>query len=1505
MAPLSPDHSDPLENLPEGVVLGEPRIDKNILGKEVQFRVIRAFKGKTHTGQRFEIENGEIKAQQEDGSMKILSENREDNLVCFNIKGAIFYALGLEEHKEFFLGGPTHKGGKYVLELESPLSPDQSNPFENLPAGMVLGEPRILRLGEWDGRSAEIRSYRGSLSDGRSFEIRNGRIVIHQKDGSIAHLPKDVSDAAEFLSIIKQVMIEMHRDLTGKGNRALPVPQGEEVDNFRIELVENVNGVAFSEVMNLIDAIDPLSFQDGVPSTTASVHGLVGAITEDSPNPRNLPPLPPRIPEPTSSLLPGVTPSSSVTPKTDRAASPLSPTTSDWAPSTARDALDAVDAAGLTGLARDLVRKAGAKTPEGLRDPEDDGRFIRGARGSIRKAPGLPQMQLSQGIWEDQGDRGNTILEFTFEDGDTVLEIRGEVLDIRSKTTGRELTLEEAKNSIIKMVDFIQEKSGHRVFTHPTKSGGEDKLKFVLLEERFVPAEAATERRSLQEVLAANAAALSEAMEDGLIGVVDSATIRALKASGAVSKTARELGMTAYARILLDQKHDIISAHNVLKEAFEGKNLGRLEVPNGLEALIETAIAEAGNQGLKLKASQALEKKLKLAEEIIRQLKDGEEVEDIRTYLDNAMPRHEVYGVLHERSDEEKKEIIACAFKRAQQLSKGSAMTQLTRKAKEALGVFEQEAFELGMVSRARVHFEESRIATEVMGLLKDEFKGEADLDILVKEAIRLAKDPIWNKRVASAIVEKEKLDEEIAHRLAQAEKEDGIRVDLKVKFEKYKSIRGKTIERSLVEIDEILDVGFVKAKALLLAQGKESKGNLNIKVREMGMVSYARYLLEEEKKKPDEIRRALETVFVGEKNLADLVDASMEELKNADHNKNASWTVAMNEDLDGEVSREFAKGTTEANIRTKILGLVKSFEVHGITIQRSQAEQEEIWQAALTEGKKVGQKLKPKEAALLKEAHESGMVIWARYELKNGTSAERTKRGLIREFPGPQAALLADLAIAEAVDDQKMNLSIDRFVTEEKLGQRVLAERAAGRPDADIINDLGGDYEEYYHPRFQILRTDEDLKTLITCAFHQADALGKLGEKAKEKHRRKTNRKSRLNALVPLKEENAWDTKMMEMGAFRLARLRREQGVGKDKTILENEIREELARLFAGEAKAEEMSIYAAEQSRYSAFNKKIAEKVVFMKSLDRFAKTHIAASLTGAALEAAVRADIVTQMVGVDISNAELDDLTRAAIRKAKNEENWGERGRKTKETGGKALAVTGSGLKQVLTAPGKGIGWLWNRRASIGSGVVTGLKYGAFGALAAGALGAATVIGGGTLGFLGLRAVVPPVARFAWNGLRLGGNAAVNFVSGGVDFTKTVAESLIVNPIRATGRMVSTPFVRAYQAARWAASKPDKPANKPGKKWYTKPFKWAGNRLAAAWYRTKQTAFAIPTALALGLFGVGEGVTNTISHDLVGADWTVPELSLFEKPDAKPEAKEESAAPKKTPAAPAAKH
>lgn len=240
-----------------------------------------------------------------------------------------------------------------------------------------------------------------------------------------------------------------------------------------------------------------------------------------------------------------------------------------------------------------------------------------------------------------------------------------------------------------------------------------------------------------------------------------------------------------------------------------------------------------------------------------------------------------------------------------------------------------------------------------------------------------------------------------------------------------------------------------------------------------------------------------------------------------------------------------------------------------------------------------------------------------------------------------------------------------------------------------------------------------------------------------------------------------------------------------------------------------------------------------------------------TKAQVEANLLAGVKTLTINgknIERSDPEVEEIFEAAFKKEANEDWWKARGVEA---------------KKVLTV----------------ENAKTAAKWGALGLAGAATLTAAGIAGIGALLWKGAKVVAGPIKKVAVGGARLTWNVGRHLVSDGKNVVVAAGQSLIVNPIKAVGTMVSKPFVRAYQAFNWGRKYPAKPNLIQAKKWYTKPWQWARNGVARTAYRTKQASLALAAAATFGLYGVGEGVTNAASRDLLGTDWTVPAPQFLE--------------------------
>lgn len=830
----------------------------------------------------------------------------------------------------------------------------------------------------------------------------------------------------------------------------------------------------------------------------------------------------------------------------------------------------------------------------------------------------------------------------------------------------------------------------------------------------------------------------------------------------------------------------------------------------------------------------------------------------------------------------------------------GDALSSVRKKVEKARRNDEQEVRAWGMVSMARAHFESKTpepSSAEVVDFLKTQFTAdfngnEDDLELFAEEAVKLAKNKVKNTESATRVVARLKLAEEIADRLGKMGKEADIRVALSAdsKVKTFKNKNGTEIHRAKAEVEEILDIAFAKAKVLFAAKAKEKAGSFNLRARDLEMVSLVRFL-KDDGYLEDDIREKLKLEFDGEENLAQLIDAAWNGASNTEHNKNAAARMVDKRKFGADVAQRLARGEKEKDVRDTILAEVDEMTLpKSGKIKRSTEEKEEIWTAALAEAKKLQAKEKTNEGELIETAHKEGMVVRARSYLKvpKPISVDEAKEKLIAEFPGARAKALAEVAVKEAMDDRKYVQRLALYAKEEKLAERILEERKADKTgkvklDKDIKKDIRRDHKEFKGRT----RLPADLETMLDSAFDQASILEKAREKEAKAEKVKSHAKSKSKGKFPWKAESKWDEEMTDRGIFRWARLQKQNRKGKD-----DEIRAELEVKFALEKDPEAMAVYVMEQVEDPAFNRKQAEQVVFLRSLDQIAKESIKAGKKDVDadgkkikdLEDDVRAKLKGnpekhlglksgEKIEDTLSNEELDEIIQAAIRKAKNVKEWEDNGEAAK-------------------AWLKSDGWDLTKK---------GLKYGAVGAAVLGlgtaALGLVGSAAALTLGWKGIKLVGRGIGTAAAYGLPMMGEAAragVNVAGAGLKFARNTL-------LYAPASMIATPMVRTYQAAKVAVNYPDqanyqkpeikKPANKEAKGWTT-PFTWMANGFRSTttgignlfrrtttgtanlfrggWRKTKQAGLLAAALLTAPVVGLGEGAAIGVGHHIAGAEW-----------------------------------
>lgn len=972
-----------------------------------------------------------------------------------------------------------------------------------------------------------------------------------------------------------------------------------------------------------------------------------------------------------------------------------------------------------------------------------------------------------------------------------------------------------------------------------------DAGKFVLL-DTAPPTELEASLREGAKTIAGVASKVLKATKE--------ATKDAREVVGITGLTVRKNGMVSMARARLENGEPIAAISAELTNDFNG-------LPD-LEHLVEVAIREAQDDKRNKAEDYGAVSQFKLDAAIVVRLEAGEDPDDIRNDLRPTLVR--VPGRRIERSDGEVESILTIAFERAEALEtirankaaraarvKG-AVKGVVDYANEKVGNSARIVRENGMVTRARALLETGSTPRDITTVFETEFRGVANLAELTRVALKEAADVKRNKAAADALVKRRSLANLVADRLNMGENEDDIEANLRPDYLEYRTPDGFTIQRSDREVDEIMDSAISQGIALHEGRSKEKVGVLVSRARSNGMISMTRFLRQEGESDQD-IREALRTTFAGTAQLGDLIETALREAVNNDHNLNAALVTVQRLHLDTEIANRLARGVEEADIRSSIESQIENEVIHGVRIERSNAERREILNAAFEGAEKINaNRAKEKEANLIRTANEMGLVIAASYELNElGRAPDDVERQLIRDFPIVGIRDLARVAIQEAQDRDKVTASIRRLLQSNNEADRILAERAAGGTFVDICNRLERVYGNYTSPSGQTFtRCDRDMRELYAEANAQADALeaNRAAEVVKARNAART--KNTVKAWVPGTEQAGWDKKLVDLGIIRFIRQGRE-----DPSCDEDALRTDVINRLAGEKDPEGMADYALGRASDTNFIRKEAERVAFNESFDRMARVELGRpGATVGSAEAALTQEILD--IHQDMNDAEARGIAQAAIRRAQNLQNWEDRGARAE-------------------AWARGPGWEGLKTAGKVGAVATGLL--GLGAAALATVG--TVLGLG-LGWKALKFAGRTVKGSMPYVLPLGAAA----VKTTLDATVGVAKFARNTALYAPATWIGTTFTRAYQGARAGLNFPtparkEKPLIKEKKGWsypftamgnlFRRTTTGTGNLLRGLWHRGKQ-AVLMPAALAAGLtVGFGEGLGKA-GHHILGYEW-----------------------------------
>lgn len=738
----------------------------------------------------------------------------------------------------------------------------------------------------------------------------------------------------------------------------------------------------------------------------------------------------------------------------------------------------------------------------------------------------------------------------------------------------------------------------------------------------------------------------------------------------------------------------------------------------------------------------------------------------------------------------------------------------------EALGTGIRQARDYGLVSFARRLLEDERKSTsEVLGDLRTLFSGIPEIGELSEVALREATNHKGNQQEAAKIVKENNLVAVVRTRLGKGETEADIRTALMQDVSPYENPDGLSIECSKAEIEEIVNLAMVEGKMLYDKRKREKPAALRKQVRGNGMVTSIR-LHEASGFTDAEIRDLLVSEYAGLENFEDHFDAALLTSRDAAANNTYAEQEAIRLKLPQRIALDLRKGLDAATIWALFEAEV-TFLNHGVgRTRRSDAEAAEIKGEAFRLARAINAKEKTDKAALVGRAHEIGMVIHAGYLLREeGLAVAEVVTRLTGEFRGEDhLAAMIDAAIKESQDDQKVYWANYKRLEADRMGNHVLAQRRGGLDSAAIEADLRTQYAQYTSPSGRTFqRGEHELIQMVRAANAMADAVENQEKVTADLVRRKKVLKANVKQFLPFAAERKWDESMRANGAFRLARLRSEQGRTPE------EVREEVERLFGGEADPEAMAAYVLSRVSNAKFNADQAALTAKENAYDRAARTQVDAGQNDGQIEAA----LITTVKKPDISNAEARDIVRAAIQLARAEKKWEGQKETAKKTAWEITkgAVVGAGALALTAASAAVLGTAW------------GLKK----------------LWGG----------IKKAAPYAWPITK---NVGIGMAKGLWGTLKLARNTLLYAP----ATMLWTPVKRSYEGLRAAKNYPKPPHYYMQNKWWKKPGQWISNGFKGAWWRSKQAA-ALAAALPLALtLGAGEGVAKGVGHQVLGTQW-----------------------------------
>jgi hypothetical protein len=316
-----------------------------------------------------------------------------------------------------------------------------------------------------------------------------------------------------------------------------------------------------------------------------------------------------------------------------------------------------------------------------------------------------------------------------------------------------------------------------------------------------------------------------------------------------------------------------------------------------------------------------------------------------------------------------------------------------------------------------------------------------------------------------------------------------------------------------------------------------------------------------------------------------------------------------------------------------------------------------------------------------------------------------------------------------------------------------------------------------------------------------------------------------------------------------------------------DDEVNSELATQFAGIADLDQKIQQALDlarkregrerANRHQALREKIHQRGLEIATADP--------TLTDAQVRAQLKTEFKNVVLfgrNIERSDSELDEMIEEAHKRIAKEADW----EASKQKWNNRIR--------------NGAKWSQDNLVPSWGTVKKAAKLGALGAAGTAIVGGAAVLGAGALALYGAKKLAQGVYKAGKFALPLAGNVAKHAWNDGGNVLKAAGHSLILNPIKAVGRVISSPFKRGYQAFNWGRNYVDKPEPKKGKGIFGPALAWMQNTASSAWYRTKQAGLALGAMTAMTVYGGIEGGVNAVSQDLIGTDWHAPEPHFPEK-------------------------